>query len=195
MSERTVQVGAKWLPETCNRADLTVLLNINTRSVTDLAARGLLVPAAQRGWYQTKPSLDAYHDHLRKQAAGRGGELSLSDERAKREVILREKDALELAKIKGEVLSLAEVADGWTGLVKKVKAMFLAFPSKARQTIPHLTAHDQETLRQIAVDGLNDLAEEVEAGLIGADADEMRTDENEGISRPRKRARKGRSSS
>jgi len=195
MSERSVQVGAKWLPETCSRADLAVLLGLSTRAVSDLAARGILVQAAQKGWYQTKASLDAYHDQLRRQAAGRGGELNLSDERAKREAVEREIAEINLGKIKGEVLALDEVSEAWSGLVKKVKAMFLGFPSKARQTIPHLTAHDQETLRQLAVDGLNDLAEEVEAGLIGADADEMRTHEDEGAPRARKRARKGRSSS
>jgi hypothetical protein len=163
--------------------------------VRDLAARGILVPAEKKGMYQTLPSIHGALERLRAQASGRGADQELNKIRAQREEINRERDAIELAKTKGEVLTLDEVSEGWSGLVKKVKAMFLGFPGKARSTIPYLTAHDQETLRQIAVDGLNELADEIEMGLVGADADKMRTDEHEGLSRARKGARSRRSAS
>lgn len=176
---RDVTVGGSWLPETCNRADLAVLLDIGVRGVTELAATGVLVPAAQRGFYQTLPSIHAYIGKLRKQAAGRGGELSLNDERAKREKIGREREEIELAQLRGEVLTLDELSSAWPALCLKVRGILLAFPSKARGLVPHLTAHDQEKLRQMAVDGLNELADEVEAGIVGASPEELRPDGGE----------------
>ena len=173
-----VETGGKFLPEVCSRADLSVMLDISVRGITDLAATGVLVRAEQKGFYQTVPSIHAYIGKLRAQAAGRGGALNLNDERAKLAQVERQAAEIRLASTRGEVLTLKEVSEAWTGLVRKVKATVLAFPSRARSTIPHLTAHDQETLRQIAVDGLNELAEEVEMGLVGAEPVELMVDED-----------------
>jgi phage terminase Nu1 subunit (DNA packaging protein) len=173
-----------WLPATCSKADVAALLGVSLRAAGDLAATGVLVQAEQRGFYQVLPSIHAYHDRLRASAAGRGSSTALADERLRNESVQREMNELKLAEIKGEILTLSEVSGAWTAYTRLVKAMFLAMPGKARSTIPHLTAHDQETLRQIAVDGLNELAEEIEVGLVGADAEEMRPPTDEPIMPP-----------
>jgi hypothetical protein len=42
-----------------------------------------------------------------------------------------------------------------------------------------MTAHDQETARQLVYDLLNTLADEIEAGLVGADPAPLRIDSNQ----------------
>jgi phage terminase Nu1 subunit (DNA packaging protein) len=158
---------------------MAAMLGISVRAVRELAANGVLVRAPQRGHYLTLPSLHGYHDRLRNQAAGRGSSTVLADERAKREAVEREIAEINLGKIKGEVLTLVEVTERWTGFAGIMKRHVLALPSKLRQTIPHMTAHDQETARQLVYDLLNTLADEIEAGLVGADPAPLRIDSNQ----------------
>jgi phage terminase Nu1 subunit (DNA packaging protein) len=165
-----------WLPATCSTPALAALLGISVRAVRDLGASGVLLPAKGRGRWQLLASVHAYHDRLRNQAAGRGANTSLVDERAKREAIEREIAEIRLAEIKGEVLTVAEVSSMWTAFARKMRGLMLAFPAKARSTIPHLTPHDQQTLTELMRDALNDLADEVEQGLIGAEPEPLRAE-------------------
>ena len=72
MAAKHEAVAGQWVPETCSRYDMALLLGISIRTIADLAAVGVLKPAAQRGWYLTLPSLHAYLEKVRNQAAGRG---------------------------------------------------------------------------------------------------------------------------
>ena len=71
------------------------------------------------------------------------------------------------------MLTLVEVSDAWTSFARSMKAAALALPAKFRASVPHLTAHDQETARQLIVDMLSALAEEVDVGVVGAEASEL----------------------
>jgi phage terminase Nu1 subunit (DNA packaging protein) len=153
---------------------MAALLGLSVRAVRDLAAQGVLTPAVGRGRWRTLESLHASIDRLRNQAAGRGANTSLVDERAKREAIEREIAAIKLAEIKGEVLTVEETSAMWAALCRKFRGLMLGFPAKARSTIPHLTPHDQQTMTELMRDALNDLADEVEQGLIGAEPEPLR---------------------
>lgn len=167
--------GGEWLPSVCTKADLAVVLNISMRALSDLDARGLLVTASKKGTYQTIPTLHGYIDRLRLTASGRVKEMQspAAEERNKRERIERETAEYKLKQLRGEMLSVDEVSASWTTFSTKVKAFVLSIPSKARSAIPHLTAHDAAELKTICVDGLIDLADEVEAAVIGGNPDEI----------------------
>jgi phage terminase Nu1 subunit (DNA packaging protein) len=171
-------IAGQWIPDVCSKADLSLLLGISIRALGDLHAKGVLVPAAKRGTYQTIPSVNAYIDKIRAAASGRLDEQRnpLNDERLKDVRVNREISELKLAQLKGELLTLDEVTDSWTKFAAKVKAAALALPSKARTQIPHLTAHDGETLKTLIKDMLNDLADEVADSVVGGEAGDVKPD-------------------
>lgn len=177
MSDELPSAGPlSWLPATCSTPALAALLGISVRAVRDLGASGVLIPAEGRGRWQTLPSTHGYLARLRNQAAGRGASTSLVDERAKREAIEREIAEIKLAEIKGEILTVAETSAMWSALCRKFRGMMLAFPAKARSTMPHITAFDQATMTEMMHDALSELADEVEQGLIGAEPEPLRAE-------------------
>lgn len=160
--------GAAWVPATCSRGDLSVILDVSVRTVGTYAQKGLLVEAAGRGRYQTLPSIKNVINSLRESATNKASStgLSLQDERALTEKVEREIKALKLAELRGEVLTLAEVLDSWSAFAGNVKGAILSIPAKARTMIPHLTTHDGGVLRDMCRDVLQDLSEEVSATVI-----------------------------
>lgn len=164
---KSIEVAGKWIPATCSAHDLVLIFGISRRAVADLVASGVVVSAAQRGRYQTIPSIHGYMEKLRKSAAGRGDGETAAEQNAKLRSIDIEMAQAKLDKIRGDSLSLNEVADAWSALAKAIKSAVLALPNKARSTIPHLTAHDGETLKLLCRDTLDLIADEIEAGVVG----------------------------
>lgn len=169
-------VGGAWIPATCSIADLAVLLGVSTRTIRDLDQSGTIVRASGRGRFETIPSINGYLKRLRENAAGRASTTgrTLSDERAESERITRQIQEIKLAQLRGEVLTLDEVSTSWSSFASAVKSAMLSVPGRARSTIPHLTAHDADVLRQICRDILQDLAEEVDASVISGESKEIR---------------------
>lgn len=172
-AEITTKLG-HW-PSTSTVNELAELFGIAPRVVRDYQSRGVLVPSAQKGRFQTLPSIQNYLTSLRNKAMGRASEdgPSLADERAKSEAVNRRIAEIKLAQLQGEVLTLDEVSAQWSQLCAQMRAAVLALPSKARSTIPHLTPHDGEVLRTLAREVLSMLAEEVEGGIVGAEAKDL----------------------
>jgi phage terminase Nu1 subunit (DNA packaging protein) len=165
-----------WLPETVTEAQMAALLGIATRNVRDWASRGVLVKAGPRKGYKTVESLHNYLGSMRDQAAGRAttGGRTLADEKAEDVRIGRQIKELKLAQLRGDVLTVAEVSESWSGFATAVRAAVLGLPGKARSTIPHLTAHDAEVLKRLCRNALSDLAEEVKGVVVGADEKKIR---------------------
>lgn len=167
------EAGSRF-PETCTAADLAVILGMAPRNVRDWAAKGVFVKTAT-GRFITVASVQAYVKALREQAAGRAtssGELA--DEKVAGERIKREINEIKLAQLRGDVLTLDEVTDSWTKFALAVKGAVLSLPTKARGTIPHLTAHDGETLKRICRDTLTDLSKQAAAIVIGGDGGKVK---------------------
>ncbi len=180
MAPRRAQ-GAEWLPDTCSKADLAVILGISTRAVSDWDTRGVLVRAAG-GRYQTLASINNYIASLREKKAGRSTEKtstgrSLSEEKAEVARIDRQIKEIKLAQLRGDVLTLDEVVDSWGSFATAVKGAVLSVPTRARKTIPHLTPHDGETLKRICRDILTDLARRTTDMVIGGDEKPLSDDD------------------
>ena len=99
-------------------------------------------------------------------AAQRQESLPLGDERQqatltseKIRLSTAQADAAELknAALRGELVKAIAVEKEWSAILRKVRAGVMAVPSRIRQQLPHLTAHDIEIidmeLRQ-ALEGL-----------------------------------------
>lgn len=148
--------------KTCTAAELSEIIGINPRNVLEWARRGVLVKKGSR--YEVVPSIRAYTAHLREQAAGRAtsGGRNLADEKADDIRIAREIKEIKLAQLRGDVMTREEVSASWSAFAGAVKAAVLSIPGVARMQIPHLTAHDGETMKRICRDKLSDLANEVD---------------------------------
>lgn len=166
-------------PSFCRKTVLAQILDVSPRTIADLDARGKLVRGGPRGHYETLPSIHLYLKNLREQAAGRATTtgITLADERAKSERINRQIQELKLADLQGQVVPVDEIAASWGTFCTAVRTYLMAVPSKARAKIPHLTAHDAETIREICRDTLMDLADEVET-VVGGDAAPLRKKKN-----------------
>lgn len=180
---KDVSVGGEWIPATCSRADLSVLLGVSIRTIDNLIAKQIVVPADQRGMYQTLPSVVAYLEDLRSKAAGRSGDSQLAERRVRmlesqQEVVdlRKRRERIETEKLEGTVLSADEVAAGWSAILHRVKSDLLGLPSQLRAQIPHLGAHGQEMTKELVRDILKDMADDIESGAVlgasASDADE-----------------------
>lgn len=172
--KKAVESAGEWIHENCTKAELAILLNMAMRNVSDQAARGILVPSAKRGLFRTLPSLHNYIDRLRETAAGRHRPADMENPiqaaKLKTETIEAEIAGMKLAQMKGEMLSLEEITESWSTFAALVKARVLTIPTAARSRLPHLTEFDQVELREIVTEILSDLADEVEASVIGGEA-------------------------
>jgi phage terminase Nu1 subunit (DNA packaging protein) len=169
-NEKKATSGGKF-PEVCSKTDLSVLLGVSVRTLTDLAATGILVAAPKKGTYLLRESVQNYVKKLQLAASNRAEEQRnpLNDEKLLTERVTRQIQEMKLAQIKGEVLSLEEVSESWTEFARKVKSTFLAIPTKLRQKLPHLNAADGDVMRKTVRRMLQDLAKEVEGSVIAAD--------------------------
>lgn len=168
-------LAGEWIHRTCTKAELSILLGISTRALSDLDARGVLVRAAKLGTFQTLPSIHAYINRLVAMASGRSGEAQTpaQKERTRREQVERELAELKLAEMKGEVIPLHEIEESWSEFAIKVKSSFMGLASKIRTIAPHLTPHDAEAIKDLCRDELAELAEEVRASVPTGDANEL----------------------
>lgn len=139
-------------------AELADFLGLSTRTVKDLAARGVL-PRTGRGRYDLKASVRNYARSLRDSAALRGGDDATTAAR-RREVEARaEKVELQNAKTRRELVPAVEVERRWTAILTDVRARMLAIPSRVRARLGHLTAADEAVVAAEVRDALEGAAD------------------------------------
>lgn len=124
------------------------VLGLNERTVRELVDRGI-VTRTSRGRYDLFGSVLAYVEHLRSVAAGRGGEAASYDLTRERARLAKEQaDERELrnATLRGELVEAEAVRREWSDVLRGVRSRILSVPSRVRQSLPHLTAHDVERI-------------------------------------------------
>jgi terminase small subunit / prophage DNA-packing protein len=95
-------------------AALQRLLGINKSVLGELAQKGIIVRGEKRGSYALQASVPRYCQHLREQAAGRGGEAG-ADVRARLGAAQADLAAEKVKAMRGETLPTAEVEALWRG--------------------------------------------------------------------------------
>lgn len=171
-TEKVDHVGLNTgLQQYVTRKQMAALMDMSDRKLTDLISMGLAVQGPTNRQFDALKTIHNYIGHLRKQAAGRATSngMNLSDVRAEREVVEKHISEIKLAQLRGEVLPLPEVSEAWNAFATSVRTKFMSLPTKVRSGMPHLTAHDGEAMKKIIRGELEDLADEVEATVVGAD--------------------------
>jgi phage terminase Nu1 subunit (DNA packaging protein) len=108
--------------------EIALHLDLSDRTVRDLMASGIIPRGADLDTARV-----SYIRRRREQAAGRGGVggLNLADERARLTRLQSEKAEIEIAKLREELVPLADAERGWCSLVGAFRAKMLILPSRA----------------------------------------------------------------
>jgi terminase small subunit / prophage DNA-packing protein len=141
-------------------AELAGLFGVSSRTVQNLAGRGIAVRAG-RGRYRLAESIQAYCAHLREVAAGRGGEDGVFELTAERARLAKEQadgHALKNAALRGRLIEVQDVARHWADILRLVRAGVLAVPSRCQQRLAHLTAADVAVIDRECRDALQEIA-------------------------------------
>jgi phage terminase Nu1 subunit (DNA packaging protein) len=69
-----------------------------------------------------------------------------------------DREALKNQRLRGELVPAADVERAWSNILRQVRSAVLAVPSRVRQQLPHLTAHDIATFDAEIRRALEDLA-------------------------------------
>lgn len=139
-------------------AQLAKVFNCHERRIFELANKGIVVRAKAKGRFEFLPSIRNYIAHLEKVAGGREGDNTLASVRTELEKEKTENFRLKNAALRADLVSREEITEGWQRIVKAVRGAVLGIPTKARQKLPHLSAHDGEALAQICRTALHDVA-------------------------------------
>ena len=102
-------------------AELQRLLGINKSALSEFAQDGIVVRGEKRGTYKLEASVSGYCQHLREQAAGRGGEDGASV-RARLGAAQADLAAEKVKAMRGETLPTAEVGGVPVKLASELRA-------------------------------------------------------------------------
>jgi terminase small subunit / prophage DNA-packing protein len=137
---------------------LAVLLDMEERTIRKYEQEGIFVKVG-RGQYLLAPSVRNYVRRLREIAAGRqGNELNAVDENARLKIAMRKNYELKNAALEGRLISIAEMTDAWSAIVRTIKAMVLSIPARCQEKMPHLKIDDYETFRVVVREVLTEAA-------------------------------------
>lgn len=148
--------------ETVSATELGALLDLSARRVRELAEAGVLRRHGQGRFIAEEARAD-YLRHLRETAAGRAaagdGGLDLVAERTRLAKAQADRQELELAVRRGQLVDSDQVKAGFIGLVTAARNRLLGVPSKAKARVPHLTVRDIEQLEDLIAEALSGLAD------------------------------------
>src|ERR1700730_13253502 len=134
---------------------LAGLLDLDVRSIQQLAQARIMVRSGARGRYLLGPSVRNYIRHLREVAAGRqGSELNAIDENARLKIAQRRNYDLKNSILEGSAIPYEAIAPAWARVVRAIRSGLLAGAGKARFRLQHLTPRDAEVINEIIRDQL-----------------------------------------
>lgn len=142
---------------------LAVLIGISERRVRELRDEGV-IPDNGAGRYVLGVAVSAYCANLRPASgqSARGGSASagLTSEREGLARAQRLAQEHKNAVAAGEFVSAVDVERTWSDFLRKIRSQVLAVPSRVRQIVPTLTAHDAGLIDRELRDVLTGLADD-----------------------------------
>ncbi|MFP7570404.1 DNA packaging protein [Marivita sp. S2033] len=152
------------LPSAVHESTLAAFLGISRTRIVQLVGDGILHRSG-RAQFPLKKSVQAYCEKLRDSASpmGRGRSTSSNPElnAEKLRLAKEQADKIELrnAAARGELVKSGQVEREWASVLRDVRAAMLAVPSRCGATLPHLTAHDIQTIEVEIKNALEGLAD------------------------------------
>ena len=141
-------------------------LGLRPRAVRLLAHNNHVVKSRDgRNRYSLKDSIKKYCEMLRYRAGIRASDddpesqldniaESAALKKATRELIEIKRDA-----IARKLISLEEITDAWSEIVRNIRQIALTIPARCQEVMPHMQFEDFETFRTVVRDALNEAGE------------------------------------
>ncbi|MDR0672743.1 MAG: hypothetical protein LBF93_03570 [Zoogloeaceae bacterium] len=142
-----------------------------TRRVQQLAKEGI-IPKASRGQYEIAPCVIGYIKFLESRLDGDAGDLLTEKTRLTR--LQSEKLETEIARLKGEMVSIAAAEYGWSALIGAFRAKMLTIPSRAALSLVKKT---EKEIEQILTDMIYEALAELSNWKPEEDDDESGADD------------------
>jgi phage terminase Nu1 subunit (DNA packaging protein) len=124
-------------------------------SAGELAQDGIVVRGEKRGTYKLEASVAGYCQHLREQAAGRGGE-SGADVRACLGAAQADLAAEKVKAMRGETLPTAEVEALWTSKLRAFRNRIASIPGRVQGPVGTAERDLMQELRAALTELAND---------------------------------------
>ncbi len=154
----------KFLQGNLSVTEFAAVLGITPRRVNQLAAEGVFKPT-ERGVYPVT-AITKYCANLRESTFKQepGETVGLTEQRARLTHSKADLAMMQVAKLKGELVSLAVVKQTWIAVIIMVRARLLAMPTKlAPRLLGKKNAAEVETiLRAEVYEACEDLSDNVE---------------------------------
>jgi phage terminase Nu1 subunit (DNA packaging protein) len=135
--------------------ELARLFDTTPKTISTLGKKGIIVPAGKRGRWRLEASVRSYVQHLRAEAAGRGGEEA-AQARARlgqAQAALAEAKA---AQLRSELVETDAVEKLWTSKLRAFRNRILGIPGR----VQYLSARQTVVLMQELRAALDELADE-----------------------------------
>lgn len=153
------------------------LLDVTPRRVQQLANEGVIPKPKSRGQYEIIPCVVGFIRHLRGMLNGDAGDLNTEKTRLTR--AQAEKTEIETAKLKGELVALAETERAWCALVGAFRAKMITLPPRAATAVMNKTEKEAEAiLTKMVYESLAELSnwkpddeETAETGIVSGSGD------------------------
>ena len=120
------------------------LLDMTPRRVQQLANEGIIPKPKDRGQYEIVPCVVGYIKHIKGMLNGEAGDLASEKTRLTR--AQAEKTEIETARMKGELVSLADAERGWSALVGAFRAKMLTLPPRAATAVLNKAEKEAERI-------------------------------------------------
>lgn len=145
-------------PGTIHYTKLMPIVRLTSQPEFDrLANSGIFVRARQRAYYELFPSVGNYIEYLRGIAARHKTDgYDVVKENALLKQSQRSLAELKAARLRGDLVSRAEIFPLWAEAVKDFRAIVLSMPARAQAALPHLVPSEVEALKRTAREALNE---------------------------------------
>lgn len=153
------------------------LLDMTPRRVQQLANEGIIPKPKDRGQYEIIPCVVGYIKHIKGMLNGEAGDLA--SEKTRLTKAQAEKTEIETARLKGELVSLADAERGWSALVGAFRAKMLTLPPRASLVVMNKKEREVERiLTDMVYEALAELSnwkpdddEDAETSLVPGSSD------------------------
>lgn len=149
------------IPETMSESEIAVFLGVTASTIRSLTRDGKIMKAGPGRW-DVRRSVASYVEHLRGIASRTGRARDQGDPlRAEQERLTRakaEREALRLARERGELVEASEVVREWTAVLRDVRNGLLAVAPRVAQRLPALTAAELAVVTEEIRNALEGLA-------------------------------------
>lgn len=138
---------------------LAKLFGVTDRYIQKLAKEGV-IPKAERGKYDLARCVQAYVKYLQDRAFGKDPSVAgLTDARGRLVAAKAEREALELAVLKGQLVQIDDVIPAIEQEYTRCRQRLLSIPTKAAPQVAHMTNPGQvaEYLKQAISEALSEL--------------------------------------